>query len=366
MSQTAPLLFYINSLHRGGAQRVMVQLAGRFAAAGRRVILLTSYREADEYPVPDGVERLSIEDEQRRQDALRRNLSRIRALRELCRKERPAALIAFMAEPNFRAVLAARGLQVPVIVSVRNDPDREYAGKLFRFVGKHVLPEADFCVFQTERARAWFPEKLRKKSAVIMNQVDESFFDRPACSEPRDIVAVGRLTAQKDHALLIRAYAALGPVGDRLVIYGEGEKRAELEALVRELSLKGRVLLPGLSADIPRDIEGAKLFVLPSDYEGMPNALLEAMALGLACISTDCPCGGPAELIENDKNGLLVPVGDEAALTAAMARLLGDEAERASLGRTAREGAEAFRPEAVFRQWETCVQAVIDGKEHGA
>ena len=365
MNETAPLLFYINSLHRGGAQRVMVQLAGRFAAAGRRVLLLTSYREADEYPVPAGVERLSIEDEQIIQSSVKRNLRRIRALRRLCRRERPAALIAFMAEPNFRAVLAARGLQVPVIVSVRNDPEREYAGKLFRFVGKHILPEADFCVFQTERARAWFPEKLQKKSAVIMNQVDESFFDRPVCARPHDIVAVGRLTAQKNHTLLIRAYAALGPVDDRLVIFGEGEKRAELEALVRELGLEERVLLPGLSADIPQAIGGAKLFVLPSDYEGMPNALLEAMALGLACISTDCPCGGPAELIENEKNGLLVPVGDERALTAAMARLLGDDAERAALGRAARERAEAFRPEAVFRQWEACVQAVIDGKEHG-
>ena len=360
---SAPLLFYINSLHRGGAQRVLVQLAGRFAASGRRVILLTSYREADEYPVPAGVERLSIEDAQLKQDALRRNLSRIRALRRLCKTEHPAALIAFMAEPNFRAVLAARGLGIPVIVSVRNDPDREYAGKLFRFVGKHVLPEADFCVFQTERARAWFPEKLRKKSAVIMNQADEAFFDRPACAGPRDIVAVGRLTAQKNHALLIRAYAALGPVDDRLIIYGEGEKRAELEALARELGLEGRVLLPGLSTDVPQAIGGAKLFVLPSDYEGMPNALLEAMALGLACISTDCPCGGPAELIENEKNGLLVPVGDEAALTAAMARLLGDDEMRAALGRAARERADAFRPEAVFKQWEACVQAVIDGKE---
>ena len=363
MKQNAPLLFYINSLHRGGAQRVMVQLAGRFAASGRRVILLTSYREKDEYPVPDGVERLSIEDEQIRQDALRRNLSRIRALRSLCKTERPAALIAFMAEPNIRAVLAARGLGVPVIISVRNDPEKEYFNPVFRFAARHLLPEADFCVFQTERARRWFDEKLQKKSAVIMNQVDERFFDRPSCPERHDIVAVGRLTAQKNHALLLRAYAALGPAEDRLVIYGEGEKRGELEELARKLHLADRVLLPGVRDDIPEAIGGAKLFVLPSDYEGMPNALLEAMALGLACIAADCPCGGPAELIENGKNGLLIPVGDEAALTAALRRLLDNETERTALALAARERAEAFRPETVFRQWEACVQAVIDGKE---
>ena len=362
MSQNRTLLFYINSLHRGGAQRVMVQLAGRFAEAGWKTVLVSSYREEDEYPLPEGVERVVIEQEKTRAGALRRNLSRITALRRLLLQYRPAALISFMAEPNFRAVLAARGLPVKVIVSVRNDPEKEYAGRLFRFVGQRILPLADGCVFQTAAQRAWFPEKLRKKSAVIMNQADARFFDRPARKEPRDIVAVGRLTAQKNHALLIRAYAALGPVEDRLLIYGEGELRAELEALIRELGLEGRVLLPGLSEDVARDIENAKLFVLPSDYEGMPNALLEAMALGLACISSDCPCGGPKELIADGVSGLLFPVGDREALSACLRRLLEDDETRRALARAAREKAEDFRPEAVFGRWENYVQSVIDGK----
>lgn len=364
MSENKTLMFYINSLNRGGAQRVLVQLAGRFAAAGWRSILVTSFVSEEEYPVPPGVERISIEQAQIRQSALRRNLSRIAALHTLIRQHRPAALISFMAEPNFRAVLAARGLPVKTIVSVRNDPNREYGGRLSRYVGKHILPRADGCVFQTKDAMAWFPEALQRKSAVIMNQVSERFFEEAPAAEHRDIVAVGRLNAQKNHALLIRAYAALGSVEDRLVICGEGEKRGDLEALVRDLHLEGRVLLPGLSDNVPRDIKGAKLFVLPSDYEGMPNALLEAMALGLPCISTDCPCGGPAEILENDKNGLLVPVGDQQALTAAMAALLHDPARRAALGAHARETAEGFRPELIFRQWEDYVRRVIAGKEH--
>ncbi len=362
MSQNRTLLFYINSLHRGGAQRVMVQLAGRFAEAGWKAVLVSSYREEDEYPLPEGVERVVIERERSRAGALRRNADRIRALRRLLLAYRPAALISFMAEPNFRAVLAARGLPVKVIVSVRNDPEKEYAGRLFRFVGQRILPLADGCVFQTAAQRAWFPEKLRKKSAVIMNQADARFFDRPARKEPCDIVAVGRLTAQKNHALLIRAYAALGPVEDRLLIYGEGELRPELEALIREHGLEGRVLLPGLSEDVARDIENAKLFVLPSDYEGMPNALLEAMALGLACISSDCPCGGPKELIEDGVSGLLFPVGDREALSACLQRLLEDGETRRALARAAREKAEDFRPDTVFGRWENYVQSVIDGK----
>ena len=363
MSENRTLMFYINSLNRGGAQRVLVQLAGRFAAAGWRSVLVTSFVSEEEYPVPPGVERISIEQAQLRQSALRRNLSRIRALRRLLRELRPAALISFMAEPNFRAVLAAQGLPVKTIVSVRNDPSREYGGRLSGFVGRRILPRANGCVFQTRDAMAWFPQTFQKKSAVIMNQVSARFFEEAPAAEHRDIVAVGRLNAQKNHALLIRAYAALGPTEDRLVIYGEGEKREALEALVRGLHLEGRVLLPGLSDNVPRDIKGAKLFVLSSDYEGMPNALLEAMALGLPCISTDCPCGGPGEILENGKNGLLIPVGDEQALCAAMAALLNDPAGRAALAENARRTAESFRPELIFRQWEQYVQSVIEGKE---
>ncbi len=361
MTENRTLMFYINTLHRGGAQRVMIQLAGRFAAAGWRSVLVTSFVGENEYPVPPGVERVSIEQEQLSQNALRRNLSRILALRSLLREYRPAALISFMPEPNFRAVLATRGLPVKTIVSVRNDPAMEYGGRLSGLVGRYLLPLADGCVFQTHEAKAWFPESLQRKSAVIMNQVSEAFFEQSPAAEHHDIAAVGRLNAQKNHALLIRAYAALGPGDDRLVIYGEGELREELEALVRSLGLEGRVLLSGLSDNIPRDLNSAKLFVLSSDYEGMPNALLEAMALGLPCISSDCPCGGPAEIIENGANGLLFPVGDEQALTEAIHELLGDDEKRDALAENARRTADDFRPELIFRQWEGYVGSVIKG-----
>ena len=353
------LMFYINTLHKGGAQRVMLQLAERFAADGWRSIPVTSFQEGNEYPLPAGVERISIEKEQIKQGRIKSNLSRIAALRRLCREYKPEALIAFMAEPNFRAVLAGAGLPVKTIVSVRNSPDKEYAGKLFRFVGQHILPMADGCVFQTEDARSWFPERLQRKSEIIMNQVSRSFFDEPAADEHKDIYAVGRLNPQKNFPMLIRAFAKLPDTGDRLIIHGEGEKRPELEALVKELGLEGRVLLPGLSANVAQDIKGAKIFVLCSDYEGMPNALLEAMALGLCCISTDCPCGGPREIISDGVNGRLIGVGDEEALATALQELLTDDKKRLSMAEKAKESANKFSPDEIFGQWKDYVESVI-------
>lgn len=354
------LLFYINAIHDGGAERVLLQLAKRFAACGWRAVVVTSFVDSHEYPVPEGVERLSIEQAQLSQSRLRRNLSRIKALRRLLREYRPAALISFMAEPNFRAVIASRFLPVKTIVSVRNDPEREYGGRLGRIIGKWMLPLADGCVFQTEQAKNWFPERLQRKSRVIMNQVDERFFRVADRGEAGYVMTAGRLTAQKNQALLIRAFAAIArDVEEELRIYGEGELRPELEALIAQLGMEGRIRLMGASDDVSAVLAGCKLFVLPSDFEGMPNALLEAMAAGRCCVSTACPCGGPEAVIEDGVNGLLVPVGAEEALSAAMLALLKDEKKRRALAAAAGESAEAFRPETVFEHWRNYVEQVV-------
>lgn len=356
------LLFYINAIHDGGAERVLLQLAKRFAACGCRAVVVTSFVDEWEYPVPEGVERLSIEQTQLSQSRLRRNLSRIKALRRLIREYKPAALISFMAEPNFRAVLASRFLPVKTIVSVRNDPEREYGGRLGRIIGKWLLPLADGCVFQTEQAKKWFPKRLQRKSRVIMNQVDERFFRVADTGEAGYVMTAGRLTAQKNQAMLIRAFAAIaGDTEEELRIYGEGELRRPLEALIARLGMEGRIRLMGASDDMPAALAGCRLFVLPSDFEGMPNALLEAMAAGRCCVSTACPCGGPEAVIESGVNGLLVPVGEEKALSSAMLELLRDEEKRRTLAAAAGESAAAFRPEAIFEHWREYVEQVIGG-----
>ncbi len=358
--ETKTLMFYINAIHDGGAERVMLQLAKRFAQAGWRSVLVTSFVDSWEYPVPEGVERISLERQQQEQSRLKRNLSRIKALRRLIKGYRPRAVISFMAEPNFRAVLASAFLPVKVIVSVRNDPEREYAGRLGRLVGKLLLPLADGCVFQTEQARSWFPKRLQRKSKVIMNQVDERFFTPAKAGTEGYVMTAGRLTGQKNQAMLIRAFASIaGEVEQELRIYGEGELRGELEELIASLGMEKRIRLMGASDNMPEALAGAGLFVLPSDYEGMPNALLEAMASGLCCIATACPCGGPEAVIEDGISGRLIPVGEETALRDAMLELLRDEDKRREMGAKARRRAESFRPQAIFEQWRQYLESIL-------
>ncbi len=359
--QQKTLLLYINAINGGGAERVMVNLAEKFANEGYRVILLTSFTDEWEYPLSPAVCRISMEQQEVQQNRLMRNLSRIRKLRQICKQERPDVLISFMQEPNFRAILASRGLPVKTIVSVRNDPNREYAGKVGRLVGKVLLPMADGCVFQTEDAKAWFPKRLQKKSKVIKNEVAEPFFQVQRCAA-RNVVTVGRLNKQKNHLLLIRAFARIAdkhPEQDFL-IYGEGDCREMLQQQIRKLGLESRVHLIGKTADVPGVLAKAGIFVLSSDYEGMPNALMEALAAGVPSISTDCPCGGPRALIQPGENGLLVPVGDEAALAAAMDQLLSDPEAAEKMGAAARESAKQYMPQEIFCQWRQFVTSCAD------
>ena len=168
------------------------------------------------------------------------------------------------------------------------------------------------------------------------------------------IVTVGRLDENKNQAMLIHAFAKI--VSEfptmRLIIYGEGRNRPQLEQLVAEKGLQDRIELPGSITDVADHIANAKIFTLTSNTEGMPNSVIEAMALGLPVISTDCPCGGPAALIENEVNGILVPVGDAYALSDAFRKILSDEAFAQKLGENAARITETLEPAVVCSEWE--------------
>ncbi len=348
------VMLYLNSLHKGGAERVFAQLADRFAAGGYRTILVTSYKDPgrEEYPLSDQVIRYNMEPERKKESRIKRNISRIAALRKLCISSEADLLISCMQEPNFRSMVATAGLPVKRIVSVCTVAEMEYPGKLGWFVGKVLMPMAEGCVFQTEEEKQWFPERLQKKSRIIMNQVSESFF-RVRHSGPRkNLVSVGRLTAPKNQKMLIRAFSKIAPkTEENLLFYGEGELRKELQELIDSLGMAQRIKLMGSSADVANQIKDAKGFVMCSTFEGLPNALLEAMALGLPCVSTDCRGGGPAMVIDSEVNGLLVPPEDEKALADAMLRILENPEDAERMGANARKTAESFRPETVFEQW---------------
>ena len=359
------IIFYINSIRRGGAERVLLELARFFSQSGYRSILVTSFVDmGTEYPVPEGVERISIEQEEQRGFFLVRNIRRVFALRQLCKKYKPVVLISFMGEPNCRALAATIGLPIKIILSVRSNPEREYSSIIHRFFAKCFFLRADGCVFQTESAMRWFPERLQRKSVVILNPVQGRFFQTPRAKKLRNIVAVGRLEKVKNFSLLLEAFSMIVDKypKENLLIYGQGYMREFLQSQILRLHLEDRAFLMGGTDDVPCVLACAKLFVLSSDSEGLPNALMEAMAMGVPVIATDCPCGGPRMLIEDGVNGRLVPVGDVEQLSKAMDEFLADEELVESMGEMVKKWArERFQSVQVLEKWRQYVETVLKG-----
>lgn len=355
------ILFHINSMGKGGAERVVSVLSGCFAGNGYDVIIVTLWHAEEEYELAGAVKRINLEDlwQGRHMGRLETAFRRLLDLRRIMKEEKPDLVISFCNKANFRCAYAMSGMKIPLLASVRNDPRVDYLPH--RISVKRMEKKASGCVFQTPDAKACFDRRLQEKSRIIWNPVDEKYLlagsEQQKSSRKHEIVTVGRLSSQKNQQLLLKAFHRIrSRFPDYVVkLYGEESEAGSREALlayVKEQEMDGQVLFMGQSSHLEKEIRDAALFVLPSDYEGMPNALVEAMVLGLPVIATDCPCGGPAELIEDGISGLLVPVGDVEGLAAAMERVLTDQTLAEHLGQNAERLAEKVSPGKVYEEWK--------------
>lgn len=351
-------LLYIDMMGRGGAQRVFANLIQHLADAEIDVILVNDFELASDvaqYPVDNKVRRYYLR-KSLNGNSILKNIERVAQLRRIVKKEKPNLVLSFLGRPNKRMLLATIGLRTKKIVSVRNDPNREYAaGGFSKWFARNLFRLADGCVFQTEEAAEYFPQAVQRKSTVILNPIDLKFFDAVRTNSPHNIVTVGRLESQKNQRMLVKAFAKIAKEfpEEKLIIYGEGPLREELENLCESLHLADRIEMPGNISNVEKALSEAKVFVLPSDYEGLPNALMEAMAVGLPCISTDCPCGGPRLLISNARNGMLVSVGDEKQMADALKNVLLDTNKLGMLGISAKKSAEGFKPDVILSRWDS-------------
>lgn len=360
------LLLLLPAVRAGGAERVMANLASGLAARGHDVSLATLNPGKDFYPIDPRVRRIALDLPRGGRSPLsapRTFLVRHRALRALLRAEQPDAAVSFTNRLNVRVLLAAQGLGVPVVVSERIAPERTGAGPLWRALRRLAYPSAALLVAQTEREAAWFSRFVRR-AAVVPNPVDDACFSvlRP----PREqgaapaLVAMGRLERQKGFDALLEAFALVRKAfpACTLTVYGEGSRRKSLERLAAKLGLARAASFPGLTAAPYRALSGADVFVLSSRYEGFPNVLAEAMAVGAPAVAFDCP-NGPRELIEPGRTGVLVRERTAEALADALISLLADERARRAFAEAApRAIRERCGRAAVVDAWERELAAV--------
>lgn len=356
------ILFYINGIGGGGAERAMANLANGLSRKGHEIILVTSFPREQEYELSDNIKRYNLEPVPvARRQFIRKNVSRIIKLRKICKDGDCDAAISFMEGPNFRLILSTLKLRTRTIISLRSDPQKEYTNVMHKRVANFIYAIADACVFQTKEALDFFDEKLRRKGTIIFNPVADEFYGEWFSDGTGGIVSVGRLETTKNFELLIRSFSKIAKQfpEEKLTLYGEGSHREQLCTLISELGLEKRVLLAGTVKDIPERIRNAEIFVLSSDYEGMPNALMEAMAMGIPVIATDCPCGGPRALLENGKNGILVPVNNEKKMVRALITLLESQDRRMQFSINAKTRAESFRTDQICEDWQQLLNKVV-------
>lgn len=316
------------------------------------------------YKLNDKVKLYGLDEGKISKNIIVKNYRRVKKLHNIVNQINPNVIISFLPEPSYRILfLKLLNRKLKVIVSVRNDPKVEYRSIVNRCVMKILYPLADGFIFQTQEAKEYFSPKIQNKSIIIPNPINEEFICEPYNKERKKIiVTVGRLEEQKNHKMLIEAFSKLPEQFNKykLIIYGEGSLRNELTKQINTLGLENRVILMGEVDNIKEEIYKSSLFVLSSQYEGMPNALMEAMALGIPCISTDCPCGGPRFLINNNINGFLVKNKNSEEMTVKIQYLLDmDQAKTKDIINRAQEKINEIKPSKIYSMWLNFIKETL-------
>lgn len=355
---------FIGSLYGGGAERVTCNLASYLVQHGHQAEILTMSETEKAYELDERVSVKTLLSLEERKNTVMNTFIRMPRFWRYLKTSDTDAYIVMLPKTTIMLLMFRRLTKTKVIAAERVDP-ASYSERIAKMLKKYAK-RADGWVFQTEDAQKWYGDSIKDcKAIVIPNAVNPAFIRPHYEGKKRKVIAgAGRLDVQKNFDLLIRAFAKIAPefLEYNLIIYGKGNEEQELKSLVESLGLQGRIEFPGNIQNIAEEMEKNTMFVLSSDFEGMPNALMEAMALGLPCISTDCPCGGPRYLIQDGVNGLLVPVGDTDEMAEAMRKVLSDSNLAENIGKEAMKIAEELFPEKIYGKWEKFVSSIVNGR----
>lgn len=345
--------FFIGGMRRGGAERVISILANDYCARGWDVDIVLLLQNAVEYDLDS---RIRIVDITQKAGGYVQNAPRwLLGIRRYLKETKPHRVVSFVGRINALVLTAALGLKLPIVVSERNDPKHDGRGAMMQKYCNWIYRKAKAIVYQNEHEKSCFDKALESKGCIIPNPVSVSA--TRGHDLPPVVATAGRLTEQKNQKMLIDAMARVHKTHPQVKcrIYGEGTLREMLRAQIDSLGLTDTVTLEGNVADIHDRLAECGVFALTSDYEGLSNALIEAMMVGLPCITTDYP--GASELITDGENGLVVPMHDGSALAAAIIKLIENKDDCAdTLAKQGKLSAARFRAETVLNQWHMIIE----------
>ncbi len=315
------IVFIIPNMTGGGTERVISLLSTEYIKRGFQVAIMQFAGYQHAYELDSRVEDFSISEQSGGNPLVQ--IRRIRDMRRYFKKNPDCHIFAFCVNGAVFSAVATLGMKRPFLVAERNSPESCKEKKIRNWAYRR----ADVITFQTADGIAYFPKDIARKAVIIPNPIDTAIPQRYEGERAKRIVTVGRLHSQKNQALLLEAFSDFCKerTDYTLHIYGEGELEERLKAYAQELGLGDSVVWHGFSARVKEEIADSRMFVLSSDFEGISNSMLEALAMGIPTISTDCPIGGARAYMKHNESGLLTPVGDREALAEAMLRVAGDD-----------------------------------------
>lgn len=351
------LVFITPGMTFGGAERVISILANLWCDMGHDVsIFITSSNKSSVYKLN---EKVNVEYYDHYIENGVSHFKLISSIRKFVDKEKPDCVLSFMNDVCAYTIISLMGKNLPIIYSERNDPSKTNQRKIDKIFRKIVEFGATHIVFQTEGAKQCYSKKVQRKSSIILNPVELNRIPNRKKEDINysEIVTVARLEPQKNQELLIDAFNLVSKKHQDVVlkIYGEGSLKNKLQRKIDELGLKDRVFLMGAKQDVLEWIKESYCFVLTSDFEGLPNSLIEAMSMGIPCISTDCSPGGARQLLGNDR-GLIVPCGDKERLAEAINMYLEQRDIAIKFGEEAYKIRDEIESHTVAKEWINLVE----------
>lgn len=356
------ILFIIHRLSYGGAEKNLAFVANGFAQMGYKVIVYTYEDDVKSNLLDDNVTHLA-EKKVYKTRFVRRFVQFIQ-IKRVIKHIKPDVVISFLNFPNLFNILATFFSNTITVISERGDPNRS-VGAFDKF-RHYFYSYTDGAVFQTNGARDYFSNRLINKSCVIPNPVIAQSNGDLVCERKNEIAFVARFEmVQKRQDLMLLAFRKVVDVYPEmeLVFYGDGPDEELVRDMVEQLNLSNHVRFEGVVDRVTDKIRSSKMFVLTSDYEGIPNALIEAMSVGLPVISTDCSPGGARMLINDKENGCIVQKGDSDAIADAILYLIENNHIAEEYGRNAKEIVDKFTPEKVIKMWDGYIKKILGERD---
>lgn len=344
------ICFVTSTLISGGSERVMSLLANRFAEDGYNVEIININKHVVFYPIDSRINLRFVEDE-----VGTSVYKKLLWLRRYIKQTRPDVVVPFMEAVYCFTLIALIGCKVPVISSERIDPRK--SPFLRNILRRIILPLTDWLVVQTQDIKKFYPRFIQKKTSIIYNPVSDQVFHLPEVEKEDVVISVGKLDDQKNHALLINAFSKVAQdfPSWKLIIYGEGPLRDSLQKIINSLELTDRVLLPGRSNRVIEEMNKSKIFAFSSNYEGMSNAILEAVCVGLPVVTTNV--SGAEELVHD--GGYVVPIKSEEHFVQSMRSLMNDSALRKEMGEKNKSRAHLYKIDSIYSEWEALIKGIV-------